>query len=235
MDYFFQYYHKIFDPCFKEYGFKRYKNLYYRVVNDVIQSLSVQKMSDREGGGECTINVVLAPICVPINLQQLSHEGMRLHVLLFGYDKWWKYNNNADIEKALDNIYKISNTKLMELFNCVTSTRDFYDYFTKHGSSYADSVIFACLKNGLYKEALDLICKSWQETEKNIAYNIKKMKMSSEDVERYKENAAKNFRELNAIKNAIVINDINYIHNLIEMNEKFTLDQLTEKGMKKKA
>lgn len=98
------------------YGFKRKRNVFFRVVNDVLQVVALKKYCS---GDACTVEFGLVPLCMKLDqwflMVGISPYNLRRFEVV-SWSQWdnWIYNpkSNESVEQCIDSI-KISIQKYL--------------------------------------------------------------------------------------------------------------------------
>ena len=80
MDTFIKDYTKRCDLIVSQYGFKKRKRVFARIINDVYQNFYVEKLGLYSYGRQCRIGFAVVPLCQKIEAEQ-ALDGMGIYYL----------------------------------------------------------------------------------------------------------------------------------------------------------
>lgn len=111
-----------FQECKKRYaslGFRRIRQMYARIVNDVMQTFAFKRYSS---GRECTVEFGLFPLCQVLECPDIGIYDLR-HFEVPTYFKDWSYDRNSEesMNACVQNICSYIDRYLIPLFteaNC---------------------------------------------------------------------------------------------------------------------
>ena len=154
MDYFINIYKKRCKEEFSKYGFKSFRNNYYRVVNDIFQSFTFHRSVS---GNDCNTIFGIVPLSVEYKLDKTFVNPYR--VSDFEDNRpWFNYDRSLDssVEKCIDDMISCMNKYLMPVFEKAVNCESAYFTIIKYdnvfkGNAYEKSCM--CLKSGDYKNA----------------------------------------------------------------------------------
>lgn len=152
MDLFLQNYKSYFKPLISEYGFKNYKNAYYRVINDVAQYFVLHRWVPF--GRSCTIEFNVFPLCMGLSKKSFLTASKDI-VQLIGTTKWWDYdpNNEESVVKTITQMYTVAKEYLIPFFEKATDSAAAFDEICK-----LEKKIYTDIPEGIIKNDYSKIC-----------------------------------------------------------------------------
>lgn len=218
------------DECKKhcsQFGFKSYKNSFYRVINDVKQTFELRRF---KYGCRCTVEFGIVPLCYKINSK---NDGVGYELgLLDDSKRIWEFNpaDAASITQSAFNLAACTINWLIPFFEKGQTSSDAYTVICQlekkaFGSIHLNDYVKYCmaLKIGRYDAAL-LHLKSI-EAQWEKAYNDRVINGYLTD--EYAERKKKEFEELRREIRYLSKQDICYIDRFINDNEAHTLKILS--------
>lgn len=227
MDYLVQ---KYKEKCKKEYctfGFKTYKNNFYRVVNDVYQSFQLhQSMS----GDECTVEFIVAPLCMG-GIISKSYCGND-HIKMFESDYSWFIYDRTDeesIDMCVDTMIQYISNFLLRYFANANDSKSAYfetcafqQKYYKSGIAYWDHSLFCMsLKAGFYYKSIEHLKAKKLQVEYALKRNVECFgkQLGTE----YTRKMANRISDIEYQIKKISQPDFEYINSFIAENEKRAL------------
>lgn len=234
MDIFLQKYKAMCNAEFKKYGFKNYRNNYYRVINDMFQSFSLHRSVS---GDICTVEFLIAPLC-RTNLNKTSCGVSHLKNFE-GLYSWFDYDKNSEesINDCLSSMLSYMHNYLMPFFEKSSRCKNAYyaicEFEKISGcissdipgySLYSGTKALIALKNSDY----DTSVKHFKEIEAQHLYAYKKNQemLGNNLTTEYTEKFNHKMKLLQEKIEHISKHDTNYINNLISVNEEENLSNL---------
>lgn len=112
------------------YGFKRKKNVFIRVVNDVLQSFYTEKLSIYSYGRECRVGFSVLPLCQKLEAERILGGFGVYYLRKFEISHWaegddrWRYKSiPEDISACIDEILIYINKYLLPFFERANSCK----------------------------------------------------------------------------------------------------------------
>ena len=213
-------------------GFKSYRKNYYRVINDIFQSVNLHKSVS---GDNCTIEFVIAPLCAGDFIKK-DFCGTN-HLKMFKNDySWFPYNKDDEgsVNNCVGEMISYVETYLIPYFERSSdSTKAYYEVCAfqehhKHGMQPFDYLLFCMsLKAGLYDKSLEHLYAQKKQTE--YVYNSNKQFREQQGQQlstEYSERIANKIKLIEYQTEMISRFDIEYIHSFIRENERRALANL---------
>lgn len=112
------------------YGFKRKNKVFFRLVNDVIQSICIEKLGRYSYGRECRVEFSVNPLCKRIESKELL-EGLGGYYLrefeisnCLASDRWMYKDTSEDISACVNEIFIYISKYLIPFFERVNNCKD---------------------------------------------------------------------------------------------------------------
>jgi hypothetical protein len=125
MDYLIKNYIEACKPEVLPFGFKRRKNAFVRVINDVLQNVSIETISS---GWACRVDFSIIPLCLRIEKEYISWEAyphyLKEFELISGTpsDSWeYDKHSEASMDACLREIMRYLTSYLLPFFERATS------------------------------------------------------------------------------------------------------------------
>ena len=221
-------YKQLFKEVLAPYGFKLYKKTFYRQINDVVQTVMLNKTSTN-----FTVEFKILPLCLPI--EDLYCEGYDISILRKG--GWW--DCWPEIEKnAFEEIMALFKQNVMPIFEHGENVASAYDELLKlekkiytgvpggvihHYSLYLMSV---CVHD--YERAqqhFEEIIQRWDEAFQHILAEREKSNTNAESDLQF-DKFMLEYQERKEIAQRLSIPDVDYFQRLVEKNEAISLECL---------
>ena len=219
MDHFIRFYKKRCKEEFSKYGFKSFRNNYYRVVNDIFQSFTFHRSVS---GNDCNIIFGIVPLSVEYKLDKSFVNPCR--VTDFEDNRpWYNYNRNseASVEKCINEMILCMNEYLMPVFEKALDSESAYLTIVEHdnvfkGNSYERFCM--CLKFGDYINAKKHLQEVIEQHEN--AFRRNKEALGNNITQEYIQKMEAKIFEKRSLLKLIDNNDHDAIQRIISKNEK---------------
>ena len=252
---------KVYKAQFKEslipLGFRLSKNTFFKVVNDVIQTIMLTK--DRY---DCSIGFDIMPLSLGIS--HLDVDGNNISQfregLLKGWD--WKFEpmelyyekghivfNDGSVEDIVKNMLSIVESKVLPIFERAINCKSALAEQEKHEIEVFGKIMFTevnqytyltYLKLGEYEKASAFLARRIAQSEESIAHNVRNREEGGiffgmgESAEEYRDVAQKRLQGKKDELVKLAIPDVKYFQKIIADGEKTTLEFLGSLGRKRK-
>lgn len=219
MDYFINIYKKRCKEEFSKYGFKSFRNNYYRVVNDIFQSFTLHRSVS---GSDCNTIFGIVPLSVEYKLDKSFVNPCR--VSDFEDNRpWYNYDRTLEssVEKCINDMILCMNKYLMPVFEKAVNSESAYLTIMEHdnvfkGGSYEK--LCMCLKFGDYINAKKHLQEVIEQHEN--AFRRNKEALGIDITQEYIQKMEVKISEKKSLLKLIVNKDYNAIQKLISENEK---------------
>jgi len=218
------------DECkkhFSQFGFKSYKNSFYRVTNDVKQTFELRRY---KYGFRCTVDFGIVPLCYRITAK---NDGVGYELgLLDGSNRMWEYNPDDEVSvvQCACNLASFTSSWLIPFFEKGQTSSEAYSVICQlekniFGSIHLNDYVKYCLalKMGRYDTAL-LHLKSI-EAQWEKSYNDRRA--YGYLTEEYAQRKKNEFEELRREIRYLSKQDAHYIDRFIDANEAHSLKILS--------
>ena len=219
MDRFISIYKKRCKEEFSKYGFKTFRNNYYRVVNDIFQSFTFHRSVS---GNDCNTIFGIVPLSVEYNLDKSFVNPCRVTDF---EDKrpWYNYDRNSEtsVEKCINEMILCMDKYLMPIFEKAVDSESAYLIIAENdnvfkGNSYERFCM--CLNFGDYEKA-KMHLQEVIEQHKN-AFARNKEALGNNITQEYIQKMETKILEKEALLKLIDNKDYNAIQTFISENEK---------------
>lgn len=211
------------------YGFKRYRNTYYRIINDVFQSFNLHKSVSRDN---CTVEFTLRPLCTDVLITKGTCGSDHLKIFRGTYD-WFYYDNTPlSIEACFEEIYKYINDYLIGYFergnNCANAYNEVLsfhrNFFSVDAVIHLNELYYFALKSEMYDEAIEHLLAIKNATIR--AFERNKLFIKGNNLDDMKQRTANELLDYDNMISHISKRNTEYIYNLISYNERKNLHSL---------
>ena len=250
-------YKERFKELLKPIGFKISRKTFFRLINDVIQTIMLVKTRYN-----CTIGFDITPLSLGIT--HLDIDGNSISVFREKpFQRWdWKFEpaeiysseghiifNDGSEEDIVNCMLSIVKTKVLPIFDRAIDSKSALYELEKHEMgiygqvlpSSSRSTYLTYLKLGDYKKAHEFLSRQIAITEKSIAANIKSRERNDgiikydETVEEYQEAAQRRLREKSKELEKLTIPDISYFQKVVSDGERTSLEFLNNLNKKRQS
>ena len=210
-------------------GFSLHKKTFYRVINDVVQTLMLCKTATN-----FTIGFSITPLCLPI--KDLYCEGYDISAL--GKRTWWDCWNGVE-ESVFEEILSLFRQYVLPFFeHGVDAKTAYHELVQLEKMIYTDipsgvimhnyKFVCLCMKSGDFEKArhhMAAIVKQNENGHDNTVKEYEKMG-NLEARDRYLEQYVPKIRRLKEELYKISVPDVKYIQELVAQNEAVSLEYL---------
>lgn len=128
--------HNLLKPLATQYGFKKKRNLYIRLVNDMVQVFDLKKMY----GAKCSIEFSCMPLCAghkvfwgTFDIDMFESPARQQGDLFISDDRFiYSKDDEASIYKVADTIYYLSKEYMFPLFENSADSKSFFDLWIEY-------------------------------------------------------------------------------------------------------
>ena len=253
MDYVVNKFLEICTEEFSPYGFKRNGKAFVRVINDVMQNFAIEKL---RSGRECRVLFAIVPLCLKIEKQYAKggvySQNLRRLEPVLDWNQWdcWTFNPKSEesMNECIAEMLLQTKKHLVPLFIRADSCKTAYDELCEvdrmiyannlsmrlrevDKKSFKDGVFmldnakcYMALKNRNYSVAIEYL-KAFEEQNIESYHSMLEMGyLKEEDRIRREESIARLGAEIEIISKP----DENYIQELIEQNEAYSIANLSK-------
>lgn len=248
MDYFVENYLETCKAEFSQYGFKQKRKAFVRVINDVMQNFTLEKL---RSGRACRVEFAIIPLCLRIEKDYItggvySHNLRRFEPAHWTHWDQWEYDPKSEksMNNCIDEMIMQIKKHLMPLFckanSCKTAydelcelDREFYGnvknmrendkkYFQNGVNMLDNTKYYMALKNGNYDIAVAYLKAIEQQNVDSYNSMDEGGYLTGDDRTRREENLVKIRYEIETISKC----DESYIQGLIKESEEYSLNNL---------
>ena len=251
---------KIYKERFKELlkpiGFRISRKTFFRLINDVIQTIMLVKTRYN-----CTIGFDIIPLSLGIT--HLDIDGYNISVFREKpLQRWdWRFEpgeiysshghiifNDGSEEDIVDSMLSIVKTNVLPIFDSAINCDSALNELEKHeleiyGQVIASSrlsIYLTHLKQGNYHKAYEFLSRQISITENSIAANIKTRERNAgiikydETIEEYQVAAQQRQQEKRDELEKLTIPDIDYFQKIVSDGERASLEFLNKLNKRQK-
>lgn len=219
-------YKAVFREYLFPYGFRLYKKTFYRVINDVMQTLMLSKTSTN-----FTLVFNVLPLSLPID--NLYCEGYSISTFRKG--GWWDCGDGAET-KAFDDISSLFKQYVLPIFENGIDAESAYHELVKHEKMVFSSVPGGVIMNNYHFVCLCIQAQDYEQAFQHMAAIIKQ-NIGGVDFEKFivewlkgKDLSIEKFlpriQERIKLMQKLALPDVEYLQNFVIQNKAKSLEFL---------
>jgi hypothetical protein len=222
-----------------EYGFRLYQKTFFRVINDIVQMLVLNK-----NGHGCIIEYGIMPLCYPCDEPACLHGGRyTIGRRSNNMAPWWVFfeNTPTQIDPLVDRMIDLLREDTVPFFDRAVDSCSAYAEIIKLEKEIYPQVILndyvkvcLCIKNSDFENAKTHMAAIVSQNESAISANIANLERRGDlrELAEYKSKFLPMLEQNKAKLDRISLPDIDYCRKLIEDNEERSREFLKKLGSK---